>query len=370
MNWQEVFLLHIGPGALGGATLEDWWRMLVENRFRVDPRHWVRALSITLGSVQNSLIARRERAKFGRRIERAQVQPPVFVLGMWRSGTTHLQNLLSLDKRFAGPNLYQTMFPHTFLLMEDTQARLMDRFTPRKRPLDNVALSVEVPSEDELALLVLTQLSFMMSLVFPRRADHYDRFLTFRRAEGDEVRRWKQALEWFVRKLSLKYGRPLVLKSPGHACRIRLLLEVFPQARFVHIHRHPYRVYRSSQEAVRRLIPYWALQHADAAGVDARIFQINTDFYEAYFEQRALIPPAQFCELAFDDLDRRPIESLRRVYESLGLPDFSVAEPRLQRYVQSLAGYRKNELPELAPAERERIAAAWGRCFDEWGYER
>ena len=42
---------------------------------------------------------------------------------------------------------------------------------------------------------------------------------------------------------------------------------------------------------------------------------------------------------------------MRRVYEALGLPDFGQAEPALGRYVDSVAGYRKNEFPDL-PAER------------------
>jgi hypothetical protein len=95
---------------------------------------------------------------------------------------------------------------------------------------------------------------------------------------------------------------------------------------------------------------------------------LNSEFYEAFFAERDLIPPRQYCELAFDDLDRAPVESLRRVYETLDLPDFARAEPGVREYVASLRDYRKNELSDVTAAERERIAAAWQRCFLEWDY--
>ncbi len=52
----------------------------------------------------------------------------------------------------------------------------------------------------------------------------------------------------------------------------------------------------------------------------------------------------------------------------LALRDFGHVEPALRRYVGSLSGYKKNALPELPPALRERIAGEWRRCFAEWGY--
>ena len=43
---------------------------------------------------------------------------PLFILGIWRSGTTHLHNLFAQDDRFAFANNYQVCFPRTFLTME------------------------------------------------------------------------------------------------------------------------------------------------------------------------------------------------------------------------------------------------------------
>src|SRR5262249_10979938 len=49
---------------------------------------------------------------------------------------THLHNLLAVDHRFAYPNFYQVMFPHTFLSTEKANAKLVGFFLPKTRPHD------------------------------------------------------------------------------------------------------------------------------------------------------------------------------------------------------------------------------------------
>ena len=82
MSWRKQFLLWFGPSTLGGITFGDWLALLRENRFAVDPSYWLRAASITLCSLGNSLDRRREEASYGQAIRDAIVDPPVFVLGI------------------------------------------------------------------------------------------------------------------------------------------------------------------------------------------------------------------------------------------------------------------------------------------------
>lgn len=73
---------------------------------------------------------------------------------------------------------------------------------------------------------------------------------------------WRGAFLWFLRKVTLRHrlhgskaggagpsepdglppAKPLLVKSPVHTARVRLLLKLFPRARFVFIHRHPLQV--------------------------------------------------------------------------------------------------------------------------------
>src|SRR6185312_2693693 len=111
--------------------------------------------------------------------ERLEIPPPLFVLGHYRCGTTHLHNLLAVDNRFAFLNGYQANYPNTFLLTERISAKVQGAFVPRHRPFDNVRLGFDVPLEDEIALTNSTRVTPYMAVVFPRRQKHYDRFLTF-----------------------------------------------------------------------------------------------------------------------------------------------------------------------------------------------
>jgi hypothetical protein len=368
MSWREAFLMRFGAGGLSGITLGRWLRVLRENRFAVDRPYWGRAAVITLVSIPNTLLAAWENLFYGRKIRNTTVAPPLFILGIWRSGTTHLHNLLAQDDRFAYPATYQVFCPHTFLTTEKRTSRLMEFFLPKQRPQDNVALGAREPQEDEFALCSLTGRAVPMAWAFPRRAEDYGRYLTLRGASAAEVAEWKAALAGLVRKLSFKYGRPLVLKSPGHTCRIRLLLELFPEAKFVHIHRNPYDVVRSTQHTVRMVTPWWALQRPDYGDLEERTLRQYREVYDVFFEERGLIPRAHFHEVRFEALESDPLRQLRAIYEALALPDFGHVEPALRRYLAAIAGYKKNSLPELPAELRSRVARECHRCFEEWGY--
>ena len=110
-----------------------------------------------------------------------------------------------------------------------------------------------------------------------------------------------------MKKLTLRYGRPLVLKSPPHTARIRLLLGLFPDARFVHIHRDPYVVFRSTRHMIRVVQPVFRFQEGPLPDGDDRILGVYTEMYDAYFEQRGLIPEGRLCEVGFEDLERDPV---------------------------------------------------------------
>lgn len=363
------FLISLAPSELlYGITAGTWWRMLCENGFRVSPRYWPRAAEITLLSLANSAGSRFEQLVFGRRWVRAIVEPPIFVLGFWRSGTTHLHNLLNVDPRFACPTTFQVLCPSTFLTTEWLLASLLSPLMPRSRPMDNVRYDLHGPQEDEFAIAALCGLSPYLGWAFPDKYEHYLRYLTLRTATPAELQQWQTALAGFAGKLSWKSGRPIVFKTPAHTARIDLLLQMFPGARFVHIHRDPYVVFQSMRHLMKTLLPLIRLQAGDIPDLDDRILRLYAEVYGAFAEQQPHVPRAQFHELPFEKLEADPVGEMRRLYAELSLPNFDEVEPALRRYVNSLSGYKKNVHAPLAAPLREKVAGAWRPYFERWGY--
>jgi omega-hydroxy-beta-dihydromenaquinone-9 sulfotransferase len=370
MPWREKFVLHVGSAYFAGISLPDWLALVYQNEFAVAPSCLVRAGFISMVSVPNTILCAIEDARYRSRWEAGEISSPLFILGHYRSGTTHLQNLLTVDPRFAFLNAYQASYPDTFLLTEDFSAKQLKSFVPKTRPFDNVVAGFDVPSEDDIALTNATRISPYTSTIFPRRAAHYDRFLTMKQATPDEISRWKAGLMTLLQKLTLKYERPLVLKSPPHTARIKLLLELFPNAKFVHIHRDPYVVIQSTVNMMHLALDWIRLQ--SAAHVDWTDRSLNQwrEMHDAFFEQKLLIPPTQFHELAFTDLERDPIAALRKIYEELQLPTFDEVETKMRGYLDSLASYKKNKFPKVSDELKARIGETCRRGFEEWGYER
>jgi omega-hydroxy-beta-dihydromenaquinone-9 sulfotransferase len=364
----RVFLVNWLFTSLYGMALDEWLGLLRRHRFAVDPPYLPRAAFMTLTGALTSLIRTYENRTYVARLTDIQIKEPLFILGHWRSGTSYLHNMISLDERFAHPTVWRVLNPHTFLTTERYSA-IVKLASPKTRLIDSMDLGADVPFEDEFATCG-TLCSPFLANAFPRQADYYDRYLTFRNVPPEEVAQWKESLLLFYKKLTWKFRRPLALKSPPHTCRIRILLEMFPDARFVHIHRDPYAVFRSTKGQASIMQRTLCLQTSNSPNLDARIIGRYRTMYDAFFEERDLIPDGQFHEIRFEDLERDPVAQLRELYERLGIPGFEEFEPSLKQYVGSVSGYRKNEFPELPTGLREKIAQAWERSFEEWGYPR
>jgi hypothetical protein len=368
MGWRKRLFQAAGPGLTVGITLGDWARMLADNRFLVPPRYWPRALFSTLVSLVSTPLRRAEDLAFGSRFGQERVEAPLFIIGHWRSGTTHLHNLIAVDRRFAFANFSQILIPHTFLIAEKLMAAGMALLLPRDRLVDSMAMHANVPWEEEFALCVATSLSPYMTWAFPDRASHYDRYLTFEDVPEVEIDRWKAAFVKLLKKLTLKYKRPLILKSPPNTARIKLLLEMFPDARFVHIHRDPYVVYQSTVRLNSTMWENNALQRPDPATIHNRVIRQYAQMFDAYFAEKSLIPRGRLCEVSYGELEANPIGVVGRIYRELALPDFAEVEPALCDYVRSLNGYEKNTHVALKDETRAEIDQAWRRSFEEWGY--
>src|SRR5437899_1807668 len=178
-EWRMAFLRRCGPGLLAGITLGQWLKLL-RTDLPMDASCFPRMVAITVQGIKNAIWARVERRRYGALLGGVKVQPPIFILGHWRSGTTHLHQLMAEDKRFAFPNTFQVTFPHTFLSTEAWEAPMATFFMPRCRPMDGMEMTLASPQEEEFAMCASTWKSPCMGWVFPRQREQFAKYLTFR----------------------------------------------------------------------------------------------------------------------------------------------------------------------------------------------
>lgn len=353
-----------------GITTRDWLKLLKENKFKIDAKYWHKALLLTMRSFFNSSYYGKEQKQYATEIEQTDLShAPIFVLGHWRSGTTLLHNLMCLDSQLCFPNLFQVYNPHTFLCLEPIIAPKMAGRPAEKRPMDNMKVKFDSPAEDEFALAILSLRSPLLSWPFPRHEQYYDRYLTFQNVPKHEIETWKSMLLLLCKKLTIKYNRQIIFKSPSHTGRIKLLLEMFPNALFIHIHRNPYTVFLSTRKLYETAIPGSYLQKPIKEQINDGILRRYKLMYDAFFEEKSLIPKGNYLEICFEEFENDLMNSINNVYQTLELPGFDGIKPGLQNYVASIRSYQKNAHPELASSLKDQVATHWRRSFEEWNYK-
>jgi hypothetical protein len=275
---------------------------------------------------------------------------------------------MALDERHAYPTTYECMEPNHFLLSERLFTRWLAFFAPKRRPMDNMAAGFSRPQEDEFALCMLGLPSPYLTVAFPNRPPQFDEYLDLEGLSPRALSAWKRTFLQFLKELTFKHGKRLILKSPTHSCRIKVLLELFPDARFVHIVRDPYVVYSSTVNLWKSLYRAFSLQKATFAGVEERVLENFIRLHNKIEEGKTLVDFDRFYELHYEDLIRDPVGQMGALYDHLGLGGFEQLLPKLQKYLGDTRGYETNRY-RLSDEETATITAKWGNVIRASGYE-
>lgn len=295
--------------------------------------------------------------------------PPVFILGHMRSGTTHLHNLMAASGRFATVPPVLAGLPWEALGLGRALRPFIDPYLPETRFMDAVRVASDSPTEDEVALANMGGPSYYHALYFPRRfAATYARGLLLESCTEAELAARHRALARYVGKMARRArGRPLLLKNPAYTAQIARLRALWPQARFIHIHRDPGAVFASTRRAVAAVLDELALQDHAHVDIDAVVLDLYPRMMRPLLAGMRDLPCGHGAHVAFADLERDPEAALARLWAALDLGDFAEAAPRIAAYRASIAGYRTGA-NALDPALRARIDAAWAPCFTRLGY--
>lgn len=331
---------HPGPGDLQerlqflvGIAPLNLIKLLWRHRFRVHTDHWRDLGQLAFLSLLAAACNAADSWQLARRTRQTEITlPPVFIVGHWRSGTTLLHKLLSLDAAFCAPTFFECCLPRGFISGRRLLKQRIARHLPRERPFDGAPFGVDEPFEDEFVLAKEARLSPMLAAVFPDSRMAYRRHLYVDGFTSRELKRWRQTLTDFARKLTLVHGRRLLFKSPAHSCRIPELRKLFPGAKFIAMRRNPLDVIASTLKMEAELVHHNSLQHTAGAPDEAWILERYLQVQTALERARRNLPAADFTDVDYASLCAEPQSALAAAYAHLSL------QPPAD-WRQTLAGY-------------------------------
>jgi hypothetical protein len=349
----------------------DYLSLLRENRFQIHPARYPMTALVGASAACNSAAAAVQRLLMHKKIANTEIeQPPIFVIGHWRSGTTLMHELLSMDDRFAFPNTLDTFTPNHFLVTRYVLGPMLSLLLPNRRPMDDMTVRINSPQEDDFALCAYGAPTPYRRVAFPNRKGRDHVQLNLSLAEPAQRLELQKALEHFLKSLTIRYGgKRLVLKSPPHTGRIKQLAQWFPQAKFIHLSRHPHKVVSSTMRLWKLLdeIQGFQLPKYDDNWLRNYVFECKDLMYQAYFSQRDLLPSNQLVEVRFESLLEDPTVIMRGVYEQLELEGFDQFAPKVDSYFDSRKSH-KMKTTDVDAEFAEDIDHHWSEYMEAFGY--
>ncbi|CAB4764898.1 MAG: sulfotransferase [Actinobacteria bacterium] len=264
------------------------------------------------------------------------IERPVIVVGLPRSGTTHLVNLLAADQRFRSMPLWESYEP----VPDSRESVGPGGIDPRWQRCEDAwqAMQISMPLiaamhpmnpdhvHEDLELMLPDFTSYNIEWISrsPRWRDHL-----LSHDQTEHYRSMKvglQILQWF------KPRERWVLKCPQHLEQLGPLMTVFPDATVVVTHRDPVSVVQSTVTMVtygarmgyRSPRPEWYLEYWSD-----RIRRL----LDSSVRDRHLLPAGRTVDVLFHEFMADDMGIVRNIYETAGLELTTEAKGQLDAYI-------------------------------------
>lgn len=299
-----------------------------------------------------------------------EMEAPIFILGHWRSGTTHLYNVMVQSDAFGFVPPVATGLPWDMFGIARAFRPLLERALPSSRYIDNIPVTPDAPQEDEIALASMTPISFYHAIYFPKVFhEQLQRGLFFAGCSAEEVEHRWSTFTYFMRKLAKHQGKQLLIKNPVYTGCPAELKRIFPQAKFIHIHRNPFEVFLSMRNFYQKLLPVFALQGFDHVDIEAVVLDTYSEMMARFEAQTIDFDAPDFVEIGYDSLNENPLGALNTIYDTLQLDGFDIAKPKFEAYLSSVKSYKKNVF-KGSPETADRIADHCAHFIEKWQYQQ
>ena len=299
-----------------------------------------------------------------------RIERPIFITGVPRSGTTFLHQLLAADPANQVPRVWQLIHPYPEVNCRPGEDRRRRRVARQLRMFGILApqfrqmhpITAESPQEcSEITAHIFASLRFDSTYNVPSYRTWLDTV-----GHADAYRFHKRFLQ------HLQHQSPglgcWALKCPDHVFALDAIREVYPDARFVFVHRDPVRVLASVArltEILRR--PF--TRHIDRAVLGRQELERWSVGVRSMIRAADDEPFAEpICHIHYRDLTADPLATVTRLYRHFGMALDPAAAASIAQTVEAKpnGGYGANQ-PRFASygldpdAMRARFAAYLSR---------
>jgi hypothetical protein len=330
-----------GLSDLGGDTFREPLERLIASLEEDAGLHALgRTIAATqlLGNLENRLrltdcIAREPAISQGR------VDRPVFIVGMPRTGTSILHELMGRDPTVRVPRTWEVSYPvpPPEAASHDTDPRIAqtddllagtERLIPGFRKMHR--MGARLPQEDvAMTSLEFTSMIFEASFRLPSYTEWFHHEADVSPAYTTH-RRFLQVLQW-------RYPVDRwVLKTPGHLWALERLMAEYPDACLVQTHRDPLQVL-SSLTSLLTTLRALASDRVDPHEIAREWSELNAQAYDASIDARqsGLIDPSRIIDIHFAEFMDDPPAAVRRIYEKFDIEYTGEADTRMRAYLET-----------------------------------
>lgn len=245
---------------------------------------------------------------------------PVFIVGLWRTGSTVLHTALQNRTGWTTPRTWQCFRPADFFHAPTPSTKSV------RRPMDMGLVDTNSPQEDEFASLLLGEETVYRAFIDPRRFAELERLLVAWQDHANHGAISPLSLRWesFLRAVLARSPERLLLKSPNHTFRLPWISRRFPRARFIWIVRPEKDVLASNHRMWGAMIERYGQWYPDSTALE-RFLRLAIDSHAALLDWARRSIADRMCVIAFDDVLRDREITLSRILHHLAVERVSAS---------------------------------------------
>ena len=198
--------------------------------------------------------------------------------------------------------------------------------------------------------------------------EYADKYLLFDDISKEELKVFEDVFTKLI-KISLwnTNGTQFLSKNPPHTGRVKELVKMFPNAKFVYLIRNPYTVFESTRSFFTNTIQPLKLQDIGEDVLEQNILSIYSKLYHKYEADKQFIPEGNLYEMKFEDFEASSLGMTEDIYDKLQITGYADAKESIAKYIGKKKGYKKNK---YTYDERtiKLVQDNWDFALKQWDY--